>query len=425
MAEKQKIPNVLIIGTGEYVTGYVYGQASGSDKKIGVVGLVCFDLRRRGLLNKVSIAGTNGTKFPEIRKHLKTKIEEVYKDMSTEFTSYPTDDVEREPKAYIKALDAMEKGDVVMIFTPDDLHYEMCKEAITRGLHVMVTKPAVKELKDHLELLELAKKHNVLVAIEVHKRWDPMYSDAKQRVKGFGNFNYFQSYMSQPKTQLFTFKAWAGKSSDISYYLNSHHVDFHVWTMQDVCKARRVVAMGSYGISKNEPFNCDTEDTITLMTEWSNIKNPQSIGTAVYTASWVASKADVHSQQRFHYMGTTGEVRIDQAHRGYYMDADDTGHVSVNPLYMKYTPDVTGRFSGQQGYGYKSLEEFVVAATQLNNGLATDPSVFDNSLATLAATIPVTAILQAGRMSLDNNGKSVEIIYNEETNTPVFLQLVN
>jgi hypothetical protein len=33
----------------------------------------------------------------------------------------------------------------------------------------------------------------------------------------------------QPKQQLQTFKDWAGKSSDISYYLNSHHIDFHEW----------------------------------------------------------------------------------------------------------------------------------------------------------------------------------------------------
>lgn len=31
--------------------------------------------------------------------------------------------------------------------------------------------------------------------------------------------------MSQPKMQLETFKAWAGIDSDISYYLNSHHID--------------------------------------------------------------------------------------------------------------------------------------------------------------------------------------------------------
>jgi hypothetical protein len=33
---------------GEYTTGFVGGGASGSDKKVGVVGLSLFDLRRRG-----------------------------------------------------------------------------------------------------------------------------------------------------------------------------------------------------------------------------------------------------------------------------------------------------------------------------------------------------------------------------------------
>lgn len=61
-------------------------------------------------------------------------------------------------------------------------------------------------------------------------------------------------------------------------------------------------------------------------------------GTAVYTSSWVAPKADVHSQQRFFYMGQKGEVNVDQAHRGYTVAKDGDGFRSVNPLFMKYTP---------------------------------------------------------------------------------------
>lgn len=56
--------------------------------------------------------------------------------------------------------------------------------------------------------------------------------DARFKIKTLGDFGYFFGYMSQPKFQLNTFKAWAGKSSDISYYLNSHHVDVHVWAME-------------------------------------------------------------------------------------------------------------------------------------------------------------------------------------------------
>jgi len=63
------LPDCLIIGTGEYVTGYVHGEPSQSDKKIGVVGLVLFDLRRRGKIGSITIAGTQGHKFPGIRAH--------------------------------------------------------------------------------------------------------------------------------------------------------------------------------------------------------------------------------------------------------------------------------------------------------------------------------------------------------------------
>jgi D-galacturonate reductase len=56
-----------MVGTGEYTTGFVGGGASGSDKKVGVVGLTMFDLRRRGKVGKLSMVGTSGSKYPAIR----------------------------------------------------------------------------------------------------------------------------------------------------------------------------------------------------------------------------------------------------------------------------------------------------------------------------------------------------------------------
>ena len=73
-------------------------------------------------------------------------------------------------------------------------------------------------------------------------------------------------------------------------------------------------------------------------------------GTAIYTASWSAPKADVHSQQRFHYMGHDGEITADQAHRGYYVTTHGDGIASVNPLYMSYLPGPDGNFNGHHGY---------------------------------------------------------------------------
>ena len=58
---------------------------------------------------------------------------------------------------------------------PRSTHYEIAMAAVERGLHVMVTKPAVKTLAHHLSLIEAAKKKGVFVMVEVHKRFDPIY----------------------------------------------------------------------------------------------------------------------------------------------------------------------------------------------------------------------------------------------------------
>ncbi|KLU90050.1 D-galacturonic acid reductase [Magnaporthiopsis poae ATCC 64411] len=216
--------NVLMVGTGEYTTGFVGGGASGSDKKVGVVALSMFDLRRRGKVGKLSMVGVNGTKYPAIREHLHKNISLAYNNLDTSFQSFPADDV-KDPDSYKTAIDALQPGDAITIFTPDPTHYPIALYAIERKIHVMITKPAVKLLEHHQLLLEAAQKNGVYVYIEHHKRYDPAYSDARFRAQKLGDFNYFYSYMSQPKFQLETFKAWAGVESDISYYLNSHHVD--------------------------------------------------------------------------------------------------------------------------------------------------------------------------------------------------------
>lgn len=404
--------NALMIGTGEYTTGYVHEKASASDKSAGVIALSLFDLRRLGKVGHISMVGTNGTKFPGIRQHFRQQISDVYRDMDTSFQSFPADDVSSDPKAYLKALDTMSPGDFVTIFTPDNTHCRIALDAIERGLHVLVTKPPVKTLEEHRSLVEASQKKGVLVAVEVHKRWDPIYVDARDRIAKLGDFSFFNSYMSQPKKQLDTFRRWAGKSSDISYYLNSHHIDFHSWAIQGKALPVRVVAMASTGIAHNAPYDIDTEDTITLTVQWENIENG-NLGTAIYTSSWVAPTSDVHSQQRFFYMGHDGEIIIDQAHRGYSVATDASGYASANPLFMKYTPSADGYFAGQSGYGYRSIGAFADAVQSIQSGEAS-PVDYDGQLATIGTTQILTAILAAGRRSLDSGGQVCKILYNED-----------
>ncbi|CAK37734.1 uncharacterized protein An02g07710 [Aspergillus niger] len=384
-------PAVLMVGTGEYTTGYVGGTASTSDKKVGVVGLTLFDLRRRGKVGDLSMKN----------------ISEVYNGLDVSFTSFPADNTS-DPEAYKAAIDALPAGSAITIFTPDPTHYPIALYAIQRKIHVLITKPATKLLSDHLDLLAESRKHNVVVYIEHHKRFDPAYSDARAKAAKLGDFNYFYSYMSQPKSQLETFKAWAGKDSDISYYLNSHHVDVNESMVPDYVPVK-VTASAATGTAVELGCAHETEDTITLLVEWKK-KDGSRMATGVYTSSWTApQRAGVHSNQYFHYMGSKGEIRVNQAKRGYDVAEDEAGLSWINPFYMKYAPDEEGNFGGQTGYGYISFEKFIDAVTAVNEGRLTLDQLDARPIPTLKNTIATTAILHAGRISLDEK-RSVEIV---------------
>jgi D-galacturonate reductase len=375
--------------------------------------LTLLDLRLRGVVGPLHLAGTSGGKLPAIRAHLSDALRVNYPgspfDMS--MSTYPNDGT-TDALAYRTALATMPVGSAVTIFTPDDTHFSIAMDCVEAGMHVLVTKPIVMTLAQHHTLMTTATRKNVLVTIEVHKRWDPIYSDARDRLRRLGDCSQLHAYMSQPKLQLETFRAWAGLSSDISYYLNSHHVDFHEWVMAGGRgRPERVTALASTGIAE-KVLGRPCEDTITLAVEWTNFPSRTKC-IATYTASWAAPKGDVHSQQRFFAMAHEGEVTVDQAHRGYQVATDAAGFASPNPLFMRYTPDSAGRFAGQSGYGYKSIELFVRAAAAITAGTA-KVSDFNEELATIHGTLQGSAILEAGRRSLDSNGAPIRIVYKDE-----------
>ncbi len=411
--------DVLVVGTGEYVTGYVHGAASGSDKGLGVIALILFDLRRRGKVNRILLCGQHGDRFPEIRTHFKTQIASRYSGLDVTIETFPPDDAYLST-AYLTAIQSLGQNSVVIVVTPDDTHYDIATAAIKAGMHVLVAKPLVKTLEEHQSLLQAARQYRVLVSVEMHKRFDPMYADACARARSYGDLSFMSSYMSQPKNQLKTFKTWAGRSSDVSYYLNAHHVDWLVWMMQGRGRPVWVSGVSATGVSEAE-LGIKTEDTITLTVQWENLPSGH-LGISIHTASWIASTSDAHSQQRFFLMNQRGELQVDQAHRGYSTATQDAGYASLNPLFMRYIP-LDGKFVGQDCYGYRSIEMFIDAALSIDQGYATFES-FDSTLPTINQTLQTTAILQAGRLSLDNGNQPAKLHYGTiESFVPIRLSL--
>ena len=78
---------------------------------------------------------------------------------------------------------------------------------------------------------------------------------------------------------------------------------------------------------------------------------------------------------------------------------------------MKYSPSESGHFDGQRGYGYISIEKFIDAARSVSAGHTSAAEYDKHGLPTIANTILTTAILHAGRISLDEK-RSVGIKQN-------------
>lgn len=417
-----RIPNVLMVGAGEYNVGLVYtGHGAAPDKKAGVTGIVLFDLRRRGRVGRILLADIDGRRISAARAVMQEKIGDAYKDMDITVEAWPKDEsLICDEKAPLDAMDSLLPGDAVVIFTPDLTHFSLAMAAINRRLHVLIAKPVTKSLSEHSELVRAADQAGVLCVVEYHKRFDPIYGDARERARGLGGFSFYSSFMSQRKVQLDTFRGWAGLSSDISFYLNSHHIDWLAWTLQGRAVPVQVTAAASLGVANTRLDREGVEDTITLLVKWRSLtsqsesKSMLECGHSVFTSSWIAPQADCHTQQYMHFVGHNGEIRADQAHRGYNLSAEGEGLAALNPLYMRYVPDSSGRFAGQQGYGYRSIEAFTEEVLAIGRGLGKGQTLGSEILAHAADTLVVTAILEAGRRSLDRGGKPVGIGYKDD-----------
>ena len=161
---------VLMIGTGEYATGYGAGSAK-TDKAMGVVALTLLDLRKRGFCGELHLAGVNGKKLPAIREYMRSAIGGAFPGSDFDFTmsTYPADDAV-DPLAYRAALAVLPRGSAAIIFTPDDTHFSIAMDCVAAGVHTLVTKPVVMTLAQHKELAAAASAAGVIVAVEVHKR---------------------------------------------------------------------------------------------------------------------------------------------------------------------------------------------------------------------------------------------------------------
>src|SRR5262249_35008496 len=136
-----------------------------------------------------------------------------------------------EPKAYwgeqpwLEILKNDLELDVIAIATPDDLHTAVILAALKAKAHVITEKPMCLELVEADQIIEASKQANCIVAVDMHKRYDPDHRlichELKHRI---GQPLYGLAYLEEPLELPTRRFKWAEKSDPFSY-VGTHWVD--------------------------------------------------------------------------------------------------------------------------------------------------------------------------------------------------------
>ncbi len=151
------------------------------------------------------------------------KIWERSKSLSKE--KYPGATLVRE---YEEILD--DRGiDLVIVNTPDHLHYEQAKKALEAGKHVLVEKPFTQEVKQGEELIQLARKKDKVLSVFQNRRWDGDFMTVQKVVKNqlLGRMVEFESHFDRFRnyTKNTSWKENASFGTGTLYNLGSHMID--------------------------------------------------------------------------------------------------------------------------------------------------------------------------------------------------------
>jgi len=76
--------------------------------------------------------------------------------------------------------------DAVSIAVPTDMHYEVAKDCLLAGKHVLVEKPITLNSKEAEELIKISERENLILASGYTYRFNPAVLKLKERMSEFG-----------------------------------------------------------------------------------------------------------------------------------------------------------------------------------------------------------------------------------------------
>jgi scyllo-inositol 2-dehydrogenase (NADP+) len=118
--------------------------------------------------------------------------------------------------------------ELVVITTPNTLHYEMAKQSLLHKKHVIIEKPMVIDPEEAEELIQLAKENGVMLSVYQNRRWDNDFLTIKQLISegALGEVTTYEAHFDRFRPQVRDrWRERAGRGSGILYDLGSHLID--------------------------------------------------------------------------------------------------------------------------------------------------------------------------------------------------------
>ncbi len=119
--------------------------------------------------------------------------------------------------------------DLVVVNTPDNLHYSMAKLALKAGKNVVVEKPFTLQIDEGEELIDLSSRTGKILTVFQNRRWDSDFLTVQKIINSgwLGELKEFELHFDRYKDfiQENSWKEEPGTGSNVLYNLGSHLID--------------------------------------------------------------------------------------------------------------------------------------------------------------------------------------------------------
>jgi scyllo-inositol 2-dehydrogenase (NADP+) len=119
--------------------------------------------------------------------------------------------------------------ELIIVNTPNDLHYIMAKQALEAGKHILVEKPFTRTSEEAKELISLAKAKNLIAYPFQNRRWDSDFLTVQHLIgQGLlGKINYYEANWDRYRNYVVadTWKESGDEGTGMLFDLGSHLID--------------------------------------------------------------------------------------------------------------------------------------------------------------------------------------------------------